>query len=187
LDTLLQRAPLDPVLAEGQKTDWQTLARENPAEYVARKEQYEGRLQYWQQVSQAAKVAQDQQAQQRLAEGDRRMRETVPEWADDGKRKELQSGIAKTLESYGFTPDEYAAVADHRVLLVARDAMLYRQMQAQRQAAEAKKTAPAAPRTLTPGTPQPNGTDKAARALLMKAAKSGRVDDQVNAIMANLG
>jgi hypothetical protein len=187
LDTLLQRAPFDPVLADGQNTDWQTLARENPAEYVAKKAAYEGRLQYWQQVSQAAEATRAQEMQQRLAEGERRMREAVPEWAEEGKRKELQAGLAKTLQEYGFSPEEFQHVADHRVLLVARDAMLYRQQQATRQQAEAKKTAPPPPRVMTPGTPQPSSGNKEARALLAKAAKSGRIDDQVNAVLANLG
>lgn len=185
LDDVLARAPLDPVLAEGMKTDWATLARENPAEYVARKEAYEGRVRAWQQVAQARELATQEAASQRLAEGEARMREAVPEWSDEGKRKELQSSIARTLETYGFKPEEYHHVADHRVLLVARDAMLYRQMQAERKAADAKKAAPPVPRTVTPGTPQ-NGKSNGRTQALIKAAQSGRIDDQVNAALALL-
>lgn len=186
LDDVLSRAPFDPVIAEGQKTDWETLARDNPAEYVARKAAYEGRVRAWQEVAHAREVAAREAAQQRLSEGDRAMREAVPEWADEGKRKALQTSLARTLETYGFKPDEYQHVADHRVLLVARDAMLYRQMQAERKAAEAKKAAPAPPRTVTPGTPQSGASNAKAMGLLKQAAKSGRVDDQVNAILAAL-
>jgi len=186
LDSLLQRAPFDDVLARGQKTDWATLARDNPAGYVAEKQEYEDRLQYWRQVSQHADQSRTQATQQRLVEGERQMREAVPEWADEGKRKDLQAGIAKTLESYGFSADDYAQVSDHRVLLVARDAMLYRQMQSERKAAEGKKVAPAPPRTMAPGTTQPNRSSQQVRASLKSAAKSGRTDDQVNAILAAL-
>ena len=184
LDGLLQQAPFDPVLAQGQKTDWTSLARENPAEYVARDAEYKARLHYWQQVSQQAEHARVQTAQQRQAEGEKRMRELVPEWADDGKRKQLQAGIAKTLEAVGFTQDEYAGVTDPRVLMIARDAMLYRQMQSDRKAADAKRSAPPPPRTMAPGTTQANPTNSAAKALLKTAARTGRVDDQVNAILA---
>lgn len=187
LDALLTQAPFDPVLAEGQKTDWAALARDNPAEYVARKEQFESRQSYWRQVAQHAQASRLQAAQAALAEGERRMAEMVPEWKDEAKRKELATGISKTLESYGFKAEEYGQVSDPRILLVARDAMLYRQQQQARQTAEAKKTAPPPPRTLTPGTPQSSKSNPQAQALLAKAARTGRVDDQVNAIMASLG
>ena len=186
LDEALSQAPFDPVLAEGMKTDWQALARENPAEYVARRAEFDGKIQRVQQLQQMREDAARQSAQQRLAESDARMREAVPEWADEGKRKALQSDLARTLEGYGFAPDEFRHVADHRVLLVARDAMLYRQMQDQRKAAEAKKAAPTPPRTVTPGAPQGKTTSPEVKALINKA-KSGRTEDQVAAALALLG
>lgn len=186
LDEVLQRAPLDPVLAAGQKTDWQALAVENPAEYVARKAAYEARVQQWQEIAQAREFAVRQAAERALVESEQRLREAVPDWADDGKRKELQAGIAKTLEAYGFTPDDYKDVRDHRVLLIARDAMLYRQQQEQRKSAEAKRASPPPPKTVAPGAAPSNQTNTKAKALLKSAAKSGRVDDQVNAILAAL-
>lgn len=186
LDEALSQAPFDPVLAEGMKTDWQALARENPAEYVARRAEFDGKIQRVQQLQQMREDAARQSAQQRLAESDARMREAVPEWADEGKRKALQTDLARTLEGYGFAPDEFRHVADHRVLLVARDAMLYRQMQDQRKAAEAKKAAPTPPRTVTPGAPQGKTTSPEVKALINKA-KSGRTEDQVAAALALLG
>lgn len=186
LDEALSQAPFDPVLAEGMKTDWQALARENPAEYVARRAEFDGKIQRVQQLQQMREDAARQSAQQRLAESDARMREAVPEWADEGKRKALQTDLARTLESYGFAPDEFRHVADHRVLLVARDAMLYRQMQDQRKAAEAKKAVPTPPRTVTPGAPQGKTTSPEVKALINKA-KSGRTEDQVAAALALLG
>jgi hypothetical protein len=186
LDEALSQAPFDPVLAEGMKTDWQALARENPAEYVARRAEFDGKIQRVQQLQQMREDAARQSAQQRLAESDARMREAVPEWADEGKRKALQSDLARTLEGYGFAPDEFRHVADHRVLLVARDAMLYHQMQDQRKAAEAKKATPTPPRTVTPGAPQGKTTSPEVKALINKA-KSGRTEDQVAAALALLG
>jgi len=186
LDEVLSRAPLDPVLAEGQQTDWAALARDNPAEYVQRRAVFDQRVQQWREVAAAREMAVRQAAEAQLAESARRMADAVPEWNDEGKRKELQTGLAKTLEGYGFKPEEFQHVSDHRVLLVARDAMLYRQMMDQRKAAEAKKSAPTPPRTVTPGTPQAGKSDAKAKALLKQAAKSGRVDDQVNAILAAL-
>lgn len=186
LDTLMERVEFDPVLAEGQKTDWQALARDNPAEYVARKEQFEARVGYWRHVAQTRDAARAQADRQALEAGEARMREAIPEWADEGKRRELQGQMSKALEAYGFAPQEYQAVKDHRVLLVARDAMLWRQMQAERQAAAGKKAPAVAPKVMSPGTPQPNANAAKTRALLKSAAKSGRLDEQVNAVLAAL-
>ena len=186
LDELLSRAPFDPVLANGQRTDWATLARENPAEYVARKEEHEARVNYWRQVQHHAQETRFHAASAERNAGEQRMAELVPEWRDEGKRKALADGLSKTLESYGFKPEEYGSVNDPRILLVARDAMLFRQQQAARKAAEAKKAAPAPSRTLSPGTAQSSSSNGQARALFAKAARTGRIDDQVNAILATL-
>lgn len=186
LDTLLERAEFDPVLVAGSRVDWNTLARENPAEYVSQKQAFDSRIQYWQQVAQHSAQAKAQAAQAALEQGERRLREVMPEWADDAKRETLKSGIAKTLQDHGFRPEEFQAVTDPRILTVVREAMLYRQMQAERTAAEAKKAAPVVPKVLPPGTPQANKSNAGVQALLKTAAKSGRVDDQVNAIMAAL-
>lgn len=185
LDDVLSRAPLDPVLAEGMKTDWTALARDQPADYVAKRAEFDARVKAWQEVAQTRATAQQQQMAAALAENDRQMREAVPEWNDEGKRKALQASIADTLKSYGFKPEEYQHVADHRVLLVARDAMLYRQMLADRKAADAKKAIPV-PRTVSPGTPEAGKSNAKVQALLKSAARSGRVDDQVNAVLAAL-
>lgn len=186
LDTLLERAEFDPVLVAGSRTDWNTLARDNPAEYVSQKQAFDSRIQYWQQVAQHSTHAKAQAAQAALEQGERRLREVMPEWADDTKRETIKSGIAKTLQDHGFRPEEFQAVTDPRILTVVREAMLYRQMQAERTAAEAKKAAPVVPKVLSPGTPQSNKSNAGTQALLKNAAKSGRIDDQVSAIMAAL-
>lgn len=184
LDTLLERAEFDPVLVAGSRTDWNTLARENPAEYVSQKQAFDSRIQYWQQVAQHSTQAKAQAAQAALEQGERRLREVMPEWADDAKRETIKSGIAKTLQDHGFRPEEFQAVTDPRILTVVHEAMLYRQMQAERKSAEAKKAPPVVPKVLPPGTPQSSNSNARAQALLKSAAKSGRIDDQVNAIMA---
>lgn len=186
LDTLLERAEFDPVLVAGSRTDWNTLARDNPAEYVSQKQAFDSRIQYWQQVAQHSAQAKAQAARAALEQGERKLREVMPEWADDTQRETIKAGIAKTLQEHGFRPEEFQAVTDPRILTVVREAMLYRQMQAERKSAEAKKASPVVPRVLPPGTTQTNKPSGREQALLKTAAKSGRVDDQVNAIMAVL-
>lgn len=186
LDTLLERAEFDPVLVAGSRIDWNALARDNPAEYVSQKQAFDSRIQYWQQVAQHSAQAKAQAARAALEQGERKLREVMPEWADDTQRETIKAGIAKTLQEHGFRPEEFQAVTDPRILTVVREAMLYRQMQAERKSAEAKKASPVVPRVLPPGTTQTNKPSGREQALLKTAAKSGRVDDQVNAIMAVL-
>lgn len=186
LDALLERAEFDPVLVAGSRTDWDTLAREKPAEYVQQKQAFDSRIQYWQQVAHHRAQAKAQAAQAALEQGERRLREVMPDWADDAKRETLKANISRTLKEHGFREDEFSGVTDPRILTVVHEAALYRQMQAERKAAEAKKAAPVVPKVMPPGTTQPNRSNAKVQALLKNAAKSGRVDDQVNAIMAAL-
>lgn len=183
LDRLVQQAPLDPVLAEGQRTDWQKLAQEDPAAYVQQKAAYEARLQYWNAVEQERQRAFAERYQQQLVRANEALSENLPEWRDETRRPELQRKIGATLKAYGFTEQELNGIADHRVLQVALDAARYRDSLKAQQSVAEKKAPPQPVRTMRPGSGEkakPN-----ARALLQTAAR-GSLDDQVNAVLAAL-
>lgn len=53
----------------------------------------------------------------------------LPAWRDSQKESAEQKAISETLLAHGFTPAELRMVKDHRYVTVARDAMLWRQLQ----------------------------------------------------------
>jgi hypothetical protein len=103
----------------------------------------------------------------------------IPDFAEPEKAQVLFSKLTDAGKNYGFTPEEVGGVMDHRMMLVLRDAMLYRE-QANKQKAVAAKQAPvsallrpSASKATTPG----NQIKKAQEKIIAKARSTGKVDD----------
>lgn len=170
---ILQTAP---EFQRFQGIDWPKLAREQPAEWAAQKQSYDdlvGRMNAAQ--SQVVALTQHQQA-----ESDRLRNEFVqaelpklvakfPDVADPVKAKDFGAKLSKYIPE--ITPDEWKGVIDHRQVLIARDAMRWREAVALREAARAKQV-PAGQgnvRTLRPGARAPSGGADDAKGAKLKA------------------
>jgi hypothetical protein len=81
----------------------------------------------------------------------------LPEWRNSEKAQAEAGKIKDLLRStYGYTKQEVDNIGDHRNMLVARDAFLYRQLMANKDAKV--KQVREAPGMVRPGMPaQPNG------------------------------
>ncbi len=186
LESILSQAPLDPILIEGQQTNWTKLAQEDPAGYVARKAAFEERLTQWRNVQQEAERVRTEQYREALRQSDEALGRDVPEWRDEAKRKELTAETRNYLATRGFKPEEIAAIADHRILRVAFDALKHVKASTARQTAEAKKAPAPVPKVMSPGT----GTERRSpdtRALLKQARSARDPEARVDAIMRILG
>lgn len=117
---------------------------------------------------------QEQAMQRHLATEREQLIANLPEWADDAKAAADKAEIVKDLAARGFTPEQIAQIGDHRAILMAREAMLYRQMIAKAKETT-KKVEALPPRMQKPGA-TPKTTD--GRTVDMQALKrSGKVDD----------
>lgn len=74
----------------------------------------------------------------------------VPEWTDDAKAAKDKEAIAADLKARGYTDSDLQNLSDHKAVLLARDAWLYRQQQTANRTAE--KQVRAAPKIIKPGT-----------------------------------
>jgi hypothetical protein len=118
--------------------DVMKMREEDPSRYA--------RFQNFQETLAGAQSQQAELQQRQLVERlDREaqvLAEKVPEFKDTQKASAAINDMRKfAVESYGYTPEELSIIPDHRQVLVLRDAMAYRKMQAARLVAEAKKTA----------------------------------------------
>lgn len=151
LDVYLNAATnFDPVIAEGTRTDWAKLAREDPVSYVEKKAAFDQRV---------GELRNAQMERQRLAEHDfqetrvreaNALREKVPEWSDVEKYKADWTSMKEIGRQYGLTDQELEGINDHRLILGLRDAMLYRQMVKAQQTIQQKKVV-VAPKVQKPG------------------------------------
>jgi hypothetical protein len=133
----LVQALTDEFQAEFKDVNWGELAANDPAEYVRKQHalsQRQGKLQAALYRLNEAKTLQSttsqQATQERLREEQAALVSKLPEWKDAGKYAQESAEISKFLSDSGYSPEEVAGVTDHRAVLLARDAMLWRKQQA---------------------------------------------------------
>lgn len=145
----------DTLLADYKGVDWATLNQQDPARYAAAQIDYQNRLAgirgQLQQIDQAqqeqTRLAQEAQAK-RLPEEFEKTLAAIPEWRDEGKRKEGQKAILAFGRKMGFS-DAELNITDHRQILTLQKAALYDALQASKPAA--LKKVRAAPIMARPG------------------------------------
>ena len=175
-------------MQQEKEPDWDKLYQSDPIEWVRQRElwrdkrerqqhmmQEQQRLQAQQQQEQA------QQIQQIVAENRQKLLEAVPEWSDPDVGTREQQELRKFLKETGFAEDEISQIYDHRAVLVARDAMRYRQMMQKRQ-----NLAPAKPKSKTaaPGVAHTvsENKGKSRKRQMQRLTQTGRVADAAAAI-----
>ena len=184
-------------VARGAKTDWSALSKQDPVkaqsdwfEYQAARERVgQAMLQARHQAAadqEAAALQAIARHQDHLAGEARAAVETIPELQDAGRAEALLAGLKDYLGSVGFNAAELDGISDHRLMLVARDAMLYRQMLAKQRSAAAKKLAEA-PRVMNPKRSDARSAEsETLRSLRKRAQETGKLRDNADYVLAKL-
>lgn len=144
-------------LAKYTAINWRDLYDNDPATAAKLDHQYRDLQQQHAQkvnaVNQAHQHLQQQSEQQRqatLVSERQALLKAVPDWADDAKAAKDKEAIMADLKSRGYTDSDLQNLSDHKAVLLARDAWLYRQQQTANRTAE--KQVRAAPKIIKPGT-----------------------------------
>lgn len=173
---------------ESGSIDWNALRQDDPAEYAAKKAEIgerttrlermksEARTEYQKSISERQQAAEAEQREYLQAEHDALMK-AVPDWKDQKVAQTEKAGLAKYLMGQGFAQEEIGSASDHRIVLLARKAMLYDQRTQKTEVA--KKKVAKVPKVMKPGSPKPasqrnNEKIEEKRARLQK---SGSLDD----------
>jgi ribosomal protein S17 len=163
-----------------QAPNWEELLNNDPVEYLKQQHLYQQRQAAFQNARQEqarfAQQTQEQQAQakqEKLAYEAEQLIANLPAWKDPVKAQAEKTAIAKHLIERGFSPEMVSSLDDHKQVVLAREAMLYRQMMA-----KAKETTKAVeklpPRMEKPGVSRPtDGRTNDMQAL----RKSGKAED----------
>jgi hypothetical protein len=142
-----QVQPPDPSLIEQDPVAYLKSQREYEQE-VLRRQQGQYQLQQLQQQMQAEQAA---QMQEQLQTEKEKLLQVIPEWKDEATAKAEQKDLRDFLTKAGYGDDVINSITDHRVVTLARKAMLYDRMVAQANAA-AKQVRQAPPKVERPGT-----------------------------------
>ena len=107
----------------------------------------------------------------------------IPEYSDPNKADQFRTDMRTSLRSYGFSEQEIGNLADHRFLMVIRDAMSYKSVKDRKPIVQ-KKVANA-PKVVKAGVAKPStGTGRdAIRNKIGKLAKTGHIKDAQSAIL----
>ncbi len=137
---------------------------DNPTAYLQKQQEMSRKGALLTQVQQAMEAQRQAQTQEQVKaqtaaaqRSEAELAKVIPEWADPAKKVAIQRDIAKTLTETGYTPAELAGLTDHRALLIARDAMLWRK----HLALQGKKSAPAIKRPVTGSNGKPDSSQLA--------------------------
>lgn len=188
--------------ADETATDWNRLRQDDPGEYSAKRADLDRRKAALEQAKQETIGAYQQLVENREAEtrayleGDpekeaEALQGAIPEWADPKTAQAEQTQLAKYLSEQGFDDQDVARprpiLFDHRLLVMARKAMLFDQ--GQKKVAAAKKKLAKVPKAMKPGAPKPQ--DQRTREKVDSARKrlrqTGSVDDALAVLRAKRG
>src|SRR3954464_5260116 len=191
LDRLLFVAA--PEAQQFAQLDWQRLAVENPAQYVAmtaQRDALRGRLGAIQEeLGRVSQAAQQDRARQFAVLRDaeqQRLIEKLPAFGEPEAGQKLAGDMRSWLVKQGFSEQEIGQVIDHRIILVAEKAMRADLQRAQRQQAEGKRTPTAVPAVLPPGAPRQRSDSAAGQRRQQKLGrleKSGNEQDAIAYLM----
>jgi hypothetical protein len=167
---------------EYESVNWDELRQYDPAEYTAKRYDFEQRQKQLQQAAQYATVVQQQQqehykhvAQEALAEQWNKMIENNPQWSDqDMYTKDMTAMRNFASERYGFTDEDFAEVRDARLIELIKDAMAFNQGKKTTQQVTQKKVKRQAPKLQRAKNGQFMSKKTSKLDKLVKAAKSAK-------------
>lgn len=178
---------LDPRMAEWQKRDWAKYAAEHPLESQSEWFTYQQQSQVIR-AAQAEKTRiQEQTLREHRAKAHDELSSKLDFWKDDTKRKADQLALRDWAKGQGFSDGDVNGIEDARSYIVARKAMLYDKLMAEQSKIAAAKAKPPAPkRVMRSQSTEGAGSNPRADALARRAAKTGRMDDLADSVLARL-
>lgn len=184
-------AALEVALTEQNKqTNWEELSRSDPAEYVRQLHLAQSRQAQLQQIAaERQRVASQEQAEQQAAfhnhlqSQHQALLDKLPEWRDESKAKAEKVALREYLQNEGFESQLIDNLADARLVVLARKAMLHDQIMSKAQAAT-KKVATLPTKVERPGVGESPALDRRTAAY-NRLGKTGKVEDAA-AVFASL-
>jgi hypothetical protein len=172
----------EAIIADAQKVLTQELLDRDPVEYLTQERILRERQANLGKAQQELhRIGTEQQQERQKADHDflraqqQALLDKLPEWKDPAKFKAAMGELESFMGERGFSANDGRTVLDAKVLLLAHDAMKYRNLL--KRAAEAgQKVAKAPPKVERPGVSPANPTDGRTQAM-KRLQQSGSVRD----------
>lgn len=176
-------------LAQYQGINWSALEDSDPVQAMRLQRQFgELKQAYSEKVSevnQAQSYIQQQQSQNSVAslESERQaLVKACPEWGSEAVATKEKQAIAADLLSRGYTQADIQGLSDHKAVLLARDAMLYRQQKAASSTTE--KQVRQAPKIIKPGSTSQTNQRSSIQKIHQEVRRTGSRQSVVDYLLA---
>lgn len=183
------------LMQDYQSINWQELEKDNPQEFLLKRQQFadrKGKLdqaisqatQQAQQLKQKYLIQQEQAREKYLTQQNEALLSAIPEWSNNKTREKETTEVSDYLSSVGFQPKEIEQFSDHRFVVLARAAM--KQTQIATKTDLAKKQVKNLPKLVKPSAQlsKNQSQQKKISELKAKAKRTGSVDDVAQLLKA---
>ena len=172
-------------IGQSSKEDLQKMYEEDPTQAAKIDFQQRQQRESFNKLKQQAEVAKLQQYNQYLDEQKRLAATKIPEYSDPVKGVTFKNQMKNTLSQYGFNDQEIGSLADHRFLMVLKDAMEYKNLKSK---PVTNKKVTTAPKVVKSGTPKMEDSRRAAvKQKIGRLRRSGKINDAQSAILEIIG
>jgi hypothetical protein len=179
---------IETQLSQYQGINWNALEDSDPVQAMKLQRQFGELKQAYQakvaDINQTQSYIQQQQSDQTAAslETERQaLMKACPEWSSEAVATKEKQAIAEDLKARGYSERDIQGLSDHKAVLLARDAMLYRQQKAANQTAE--KQVRQAPKIIKPGTSAPRNTNRIQK-IHQEVRRSGSRQSTIDYLLA---
>lgn len=132
----LSQIAYNDLLTDYNAVNWEELRQDDPAEYAARKADYQNRQTQIAQLYQKAqdqrqelKATDDEGLKDRVADEGKKLLQAIPEWNDQAKYQKEWTDTGVYAQTLGFSPDEFNSTVDHRMIVLLNKARQFDTLQ----------------------------------------------------------
>ena len=172
-------------IGQSSKEDLQKMYEEDPTQAAKIDFQQRQQRESFNKLKQQAELVKIHQYNQYLDEQKRLAATKIPEYSDPVKGVTFKNQMKNTLSEYGFNDQEIGSLADHRFLMVLKDAMEYKNLKSK---PVTNKKVTTAPKVVKSGTPKMEDSRRAAvKQKIGRLRRSGKINDAQSAILEIIG
>jgi hypothetical protein len=173
-------------IGQTSEKDLQKMYEEDPTQAAKIDFQQRQQRENFNRLKQQAENVKLQQYNSYLEEQKRLAATKIPEFSDPQKSPQFRTQMRSTLADYGFNDQEIGSLADHRFLMVVKDAMEYRSLKSK---PVTTKKVTTAPKVVKSGTPKmENSRREAVKQKIGRMRRSGgKLNDAQSAILEIIG
>ena len=155
----------------------------DPDQYLKRFERIKTKAEKFEKLKAKRESEKAALQQEQIRKEQELLRQKIPDWLDDNTVQKEYPRLVESMKQIGFSDAEMHGISDHRMMVLARKAMLYDQIMSQDITGKKVKSSP---RSATPGTPKTatEVSDRQLKEVRDRLRKSGDMRSATAAISA---